>query len=559
MTGRPPARTPEAREAKLAELRDIERQLGDEMQRSLQRTNKLPEADRPLVVRNLGRMLESRWGKDASRHTTNLFEAAYPTSAASYAKKRARYIRFEGEALPRGRPKYGEYASSCAAFLRLAEAYASSGNGVRNEDSVRRAVFCLLEGTSLDPRTSTLRDEFDACEALRAFADDMLAEVLREVDLRDLFGAFVNYPLERFCELSETLKQSLDELDLELLEDLVVLPHTSPDDERKRNSIFQQDYDCIIPLRYRFQSSVPVHSLGLRADTWRLDPAALVPGAEVEVMHWAVPRLQIGWAYFPGLALAAELNVDPDDIALQDSETAEKVVDTALREAMGGAYLDLDSDPSARAALWSEQCMRQVGPIGEHVFWIRYPIFLGAVPLRVPNNPEICLWTELGCFEQIAQIGTSFQNDRMIFGNGDLRYFEKGTKLIVFKQLDDVICPEDHEYPETLLTLRDQRGQDFVFGKGIHLLRSEVPTVDVQDIRDRHCRAFIRLSVDDPYETWTPVPHDTLAAALVRNHHHSQPELRLGRRLSATARPIAQLLAEFQKVQRSRFQRLSFR
>lgn len=141
---------------------------------------RVPEADRPLLARNLGRMIEAQGVDKAHSHIADLFRRIYSSEGATSAlKKRKRFIRLEGEVVSEP-DKPGEYLADGRAFLRLAEGWAElARSGHTSPGDVRRqAILNLVEGTGFDTRArSSLRRSEVGRQEFVDRMDDMLAAV----------------------------------------------------------------------------------------------------------------------------------------------------------------------------------------------------------------------------------------------------------------------------------------------------------------------------------------------------------------------------------------------
>ncbi|GEO18741.1 hypothetical protein [Microvirga aerophila] len=170
----------------------------DQIAQDIRSSKRISEPDRPRLARNLGRMIEAAKAHNVHDLISQLFAAAFGDAVAESAlKKRKRYVRLQGEALPPAQLP-GEYHARGAEFLRLSQAWADlqRPSDVAPEDARRQAILNLIEGTTFDTRTRiTLR----RAEASRIeFVEQMnrvLTHISSSVDLDTYFDTASEIPL----------------------------------------------------------------------------------------------------------------------------------------------------------------------------------------------------------------------------------------------------------------------------------------------------------------------------------------------------------------------------
>lgn len=171
---------------------------------------RIPQADRPRMARNLGRMVEGAGAESVHANVAALFQKCFGCEPAESAlKKRKRYVRFSLEPLPSA-VKAGEYNAHGVFFVRLAHAWAdlTASGRVASEDGRRQAVLNLVEGTSFDTRARSVlrRTEIGRREFVERMGD-VLARVEAAVDLERYLDDACELPLNAtrvFAEIDDT-------------------------------------------------------------------------------------------------------------------------------------------------------------------------------------------------------------------------------------------------------------------------------------------------------------------------------------------------------------------
>jgi len=153
-------------------------------------TPRVPPTDRPILARNLGRMIERSLGQDHRARLGPLFAEAFGQEIGeSHFKKRKRYVRLRGDDLE---PESGELASGTYAahgqeFLRLAFALKQHMTDFpehSDDDRLHLCILRLIEGTSLDNRVGTSeRHEAEQRAELQRRFDQIVERIESRVDL----------------------------------------------------------------------------------------------------------------------------------------------------------------------------------------------------------------------------------------------------------------------------------------------------------------------------------------------------------------------------------------
>ena len=162
-----------------------------EIAAELRRTHRIALGDRSVLAANLGRMWRGAFPKEAAPPLSKLFETAFGRQGPVQYKKRARFVRFDGEDPDDTLNAHG------ANYVELAEAIAALAHDGQPADAVKqakqRAILQLVEGSSFDrrrPPAARLRDE--AVATLIDCCDRMVRRVEEAVDLAEMRATLQN-------------------------------------------------------------------------------------------------------------------------------------------------------------------------------------------------------------------------------------------------------------------------------------------------------------------------------------------------------------------------------
>jgi hypothetical protein len=235
-------------------------------------TARLDKSDPPVMAANLGKMaarLDGARPKDAAR---KMFVKAFGKDSEAVWRKRKRLIRLPGEAAGAFADE-GDYESGGAKYVRLAESFAAmKAEGSQREQEA--AIRSLMRGTTLDPIQSRDLGDIDGREHA--------VDVLKGIALK--------------AQAAKTCARAFEILRAHPIE---------PTEDGMR--YFESD------------------AVGL-PDDYLSDWVSMTDSN----LHWAIPRIELGFAYFPvsmacyGLgsveALMASISTDEQAAALKEAE-----------------------------------------------------------------------------------------------------------------------------------------------------------------------------------------------------------------------------------------------
>ncbi len=163
--------------------------------RSILRDSKrIDFADRCIIVRKFGRLIERRYLEERKAWAARLISMAFGDQAESILKKRARYIRFEGEDIADGDQLFATRRD----VLRLSDAWANLIYGNKATDEQKAEVLAsVCEGTSLfEPARPRLSRGKDSLEEFRLRMEEMIDRIARKTDIIRYFDQVRDYDIE---------------------------------------------------------------------------------------------------------------------------------------------------------------------------------------------------------------------------------------------------------------------------------------------------------------------------------------------------------------------------
>ena len=134
------AHNPVAIEERVEKRRDERKADLLHLRAVLQETTRIPQHDRVVVVRNLGRLIERRFPGEQKAWASKLISKAFGKQAESILKKRSRYIRFEGEDPAEGDQLFADRR----VVSRLSDAWATLIHGETATDEQKALVLATV-------------------------------------------------------------------------------------------------------------------------------------------------------------------------------------------------------------------------------------------------------------------------------------------------------------------------------------------------------------------------------------------------------------------------------
>jgi len=179
-------------EAELLQRRVRQQKAARKLREHLKATPRLPVEDRSAIARNLGRVIERVPGEKPTLTVRQfLFSAFGEDEAASFEKKRKRYLRFDGEQLD------GQFAATGSTFLRLSEHLADFLNPELDVETRRdQMLLAACDGTSFfGPSRPRLKADMPLFEKFRNVMQRFVDRIARETDVIAYFDEVRNYSI----------------------------------------------------------------------------------------------------------------------------------------------------------------------------------------------------------------------------------------------------------------------------------------------------------------------------------------------------------------------------
>lgn len=169
-------------------LDDTRKQLkhAPKAREKLSTTPRVPKMDRPILARNLGRMVERAFGDGHKSKIPKLFDTAFGLGIGeSHFKKRKRYIQLTEDAL--SAKNTDSYVAHGKDYLNLALALAQQiavDLELSNDEREKLSILRLVAGTSYESRTGIAeREESEQRVELQRRLDQVVERVATSVDL----------------------------------------------------------------------------------------------------------------------------------------------------------------------------------------------------------------------------------------------------------------------------------------------------------------------------------------------------------------------------------------
>lgn len=514
-------RAEQRRQSRMADLARLRTTLRD--------PKRIEFSDRRIIVRKFGRLIERRYPEEKKAWASRLISAAFGDQAESILKKRARYIRFEGEDISDGDQLFATRRD----VLRLSDAWAGlSHDNNPTEEQKAQVLASVCEGTSFfEPARPRLSRGKDSLEEFRLRMEEMIDRVARETDITSYLDQIRHYDIE-------TLPRSKSDISEE--------------------EIFALNEQCF-PLSsfkhgegeiraYKDYSRLRLSGYNFRAE----EPPALLPRVRLARVYWprtvlcldaGAPAVDVRMAY-----RSAELDGE-------ERRLREKALRDGGHNSMDVAWDDF-IDPLSGEALpgASWRVFWQARSIDLHLTAHSEPeaLALGISALE-PHWP--CAPKDLLEPQDDTVKGAEIDNCVISDEEGDLfAWFPDGDKMLVCRGFsEEQLVPGTEEDPlgPTYETIRYEPAEceiyeglvDLHFGPLSAGPAWELMTLPMQDwqsvfMANRSWRIppevqpALRPLFTAP-AGWTPAPDDTLASAILRSLAYGEGSERLDAKLMA--------------------------
>jgi putative addiction module CopG family antidote len=198
---------------------------------------------------------------------------------------------------------------------------------------------------------------------------------------------------------------------------------------------------------------------------------------------------------------------------------------TALTDVLGH---DPDSlSWEEREQLWEKHRGDSGKRVYDRVWFWKTPLYLIAVPSRGVDEAIIAFYSgsigEDG--SQLVEIGRNVAADRPVeslFGS-DVTV-GPSDKLAVFAEYSLTSLEDPDGHNAVLLTTQDPKGPDFLLREGLCIEPSAKDddvgarlSLSPDEVRSGERPVLLRLEFTDLFDRWTPLPHGSLAGAILRN------------------------------------------
>lgn len=196
---------PEDLEAQQAERSARQQREAAELRDKLKNTPRLDVDDRQVIVRNLGRAIERKKGKNSRQTIKALFVDLYGEEGAiSKEKKRKRYIRLDGEPINDHRTGE-EYAANGPEFLRIITGLGkmlSPDLPVSTAEDEMLLVVCDGASFHNNSRPRLLHGQ-SLYRSFKGLMDRILDRVARETDIVEYFENLQDHSIETWLDDSD--------------------------------------------------------------------------------------------------------------------------------------------------------------------------------------------------------------------------------------------------------------------------------------------------------------------------------------------------------------------
>lgn len=498
----------------------------------LQESTRMQWPDRAVIVRNLGRLIERRYPGEKKVWASKLVSKAFGNQAESILKKRARYIRFEGEEISEG----DQLFATRSHVLWLSDAWATLIHGDKATDEQKAQVLAsICEGTSFfEPARPRLTRGKDCLQEFRLRMAEMIDQIARETDVVGYFDEM------RYHDV-DTLPRCRTDLSKEELFALNEQCFPVQRFEHAGGEAFRayKDYSRLRLAGYNFQAEAPPDLLP------RLRLARVYWPRTVLCLHAIAPVAEVRAAY---------RSSEPDG---QERQLRERALREAGLSSMTVNWADFFDPTTGRAlpgASW--RVFWQARSIDLHLTAQDEPeaLALGISALE-PHWPHAT--KDLLRPQDDTMDGAEIDNCTYIDEAGDLfAWFPDGDRMLVCRGFSEDSSgpsyktiqyePDECEMYEALM---DMHFGPLDAGPAWELMT--LPMQDWQSVfmvnRPWSTRPDVQPALRPLFAApagWTPAPDDTLASAILRSLAYGKGAERLDAKLMAAVNERVRCLDE---------------
>lgn len=535
------AHNPVTIDERVVKRRDERKADLSHLQTVLQEKPRIPQQDRAVLARNLGRLIERRFPGEQKAWASKLISKAFGKQAESILKKRARYIRFEGEDLAEGDQLFADRR----VVSRLSDAWATLIHGEAATDEQKAQVLAAAcEGTSFfEPARPRLMRGKDALQDFRLRMSEMIDRIARETDIVGYFEEMRHHDVDMVPDNRADLsKEELFSLN-ERCFPLKAFKHGAGDSLRP-----YKDYSRLRLAGYDFHSEEP-------------------PGL--------LPRIRLARIYWPRTVLCLDANAPTAEVqavyrGTEPGTQETQLRETALREAgfkspriNWSDFIDPMTGQALAGASW-------------RVFWQARSIDLHLTAQGEPEALALGIsalephWTgapkDLLHPQDDAVYGAEIDN--CVYSNEEddvFAWFPDGDRMLICRGFSEelpVPGTEEDRLGSTHTTVQHEPNECALYEELIQMHFGpmdaspawELMTLPMQDWRavfltnrpwrnPPEVQPALRPLFDAP-AGWTPAPDDTLASAVLRSLAYGEGPERLDLKLIASVNQRVQCLAE---------------
>lgn len=508
---------------------------------ALQENTRIQWPDRAVIVRNLGRLIERRYPGEQKVWASKLISKAFGNQAESILKKRARYIRFEGENISDG----DQLFATRGQVLWLSDAWATLIHGnTATEEQKAQALAAICEGTSIfEPVRPRLMRGKDCLQEFRTRMADMLDRIAKETDIVGYFDEMRKYEVEThplsMTDMSESELFALNEQCVSLKRFEYGAGETAG---------YYKDYSRLRLAGYNFRSEEPPNLL---------------------------PRLRLARVYWPRTVLCLDASAPTAEVREAYRATELDGQERRLRErALGEA--GLNSTRINWADFLDPITGRALPGASWRVFWQARNIDLH---LTAQDEPEALAlgisalepeWThackDLLRPEDDTVIDAEIDNCTYSAEEDDVfAWFPDGDRMLVCRGFtEEALDPgsEGGASGPSYKTIRHEREECEMYQELMSMHFGPLDANPAWDLMTLPMQDWQKVFVTNrPWSTppevepalrplfaapagWTPAPDNTLASAILRSLVYGEGEERLDAKLMAAVNQRVQCLDE---------------